>query len=377
MWAYDSAADTHVCNDRSQFVTFSSHQGDLLVGDTKSSIEGIGLVYLSFGDTTFDLYETLYVPRFHLNILSAKRARKGGVYHNQRLNQLKREDGTPICSTSDETGITLIQREQSMPTTLPLYPQKSFNTTSIQQQQDKSIVLLSSTKPSSTKGTDNLWHQRLGHPSLDTVKHLESASTGVVVDHFSAEKITCEPCLLSKAKRQISRRPIHIGDQAFETLHWDLIHLSPGINKIHYASHAYCPVTKYHLLTNIGRKNQIQLSLQQMIDFTRIQFNIRIKRIHLDGDRSIDADKLRNQGIEVIVSPPYQPEQNPFAERSGGIIVSRARAMIIQAALPEHLWPEAVQTAVYLINRTPNKQLDWKSPYQALYDSLDQKPGYM
>ncbi|KAJ5125243.1 hypothetical protein N7448_004570 [Penicillium atrosanguineum] len=114
-----------------------------------------------------------------------------------------------------------------------------------------------------------------------------------------------------------------------------------------------------------------------MIDFARIQFNIRIKRIHLDGDRSIDADKLRNQGIEVVVSPPYQPEQNPFAERSGGIIVSRARAMIIQAALPEHLWPEAVQTAVYLINRTPNKQLDWKSPYQALYDSLDQKPGYM
>ncbi|KAJ5665600.1 uncharacterized protein N7477_008048 [Penicillium maclennaniae] len=53
VWVYDSAADTYICND-------------------------------------------------------PKRAKKGGVYHNQRLNRLKTEDGTPICKTSDDTGITLI-----------------------------------------------------------------------------------------------------------------------------------------------------------------------------------------------------------------------------------------------------------------------------
>ncbi|KAJ5684591.1 uncharacterized protein N7477_000936 [Penicillium maclennaniae] len=131
VWAYDSAADTHVCNDRSQFVTFSPFKGSLFVGDTKTSIQGRGLVYLSFGNTTFDLHETLYVPGFHMNILSAQRAKKGGVYHNQRLNRLEKEDGTPICKTSDDTGITLIlgyqdkpmHKEQISLATLSLSPQ--------------------------------------------------------------------------------------------------------------------------------------------------------------------------------------------------------------------------------------------------------------
>ncbi|KAJ5665599.1 uncharacterized protein N7477_008047 [Penicillium maclennaniae] len=126
------------------------------------------------------------------------------------------------------------------------------------------------------KGSDSLWHQRLGHPSLDTVKHLEASTTGVVIDHFSAKKQPCETCLISKAQRQVSRRPMHIGDQPFETLHWDLIHLGPGINNILYASHTYCPVTKYHLLVTIARKHLIQLLLQQMIDFTGTVISTRI-----------------------------------------------------------------------------------------------------
>ncbi|KAJ6104196.1 hypothetical protein N7523_010516 [Penicillium sp. IBT 18751x] len=404
VWAYDSAADTHVCNDRSQFATFSSYEGDLLVGDTKASIKGKGLVYLRFENTTFDLYETLYVPHFHLNILSAKRAKKGGVYHNQRLDRLEKKDGIPICKTSDDTGITLIlghknelmQKGRGSPGSPSLHLQTAFNTTKEpllsmngkpnpkndtdkpkDEPKDELKAFASSYDPPTLKGSDSLWHQRLGHPSIEAIKHLDTSTMGVKVDHFSAEKPPCETCQVSKAQRQVSRRPMHIGDHPFETLHWDLIHLGPGINNILYASHAYCPVTKYHLLVTIARKHLIQSSLQQMIDFVRNQFGIRIKRIHLDGDRNIYEDRLQNQGIEVITSPPYQPEQNPFAERSGAVIISRARAMIIQASLPEYLWPEAVQAAAYMLNRTPNKQLGWKTPYQALFDSLDPKLGYM
>lgn len=222
------------------------------MGDTKASIQGKGLVYLSFENTTFDLYETLYVPRFHINILSAKRAKKGGIYHNQRLNRLKKEHRTPICNTSDETGITLILRHQNKPmqynnipiAALTLLPQKTIDTTTIEPKdngyipindndkpkKDDPIALASSYNLSSLKGSESLWHQRLGHPSLDTVKYLENSITGAVVDHFLAEKPSYETYLISKAKRQVSRRPIHTRDYPFETLYWDLIHLSPGIN---------------------------------------------------------------------------------------------------------------------------------------------------
>jgi hypothetical protein len=49
----------------------------------------------------------------------------------------------------------------------------------------------------------------------------------------------------------------------------------------------------------------------------------------------------------------------------------RARAMRIEAHLPEDLWPEACKTAPYLLNRTPTtKQLGWKTPLETLQQAL-------
>lgn len=58
----------------------------------------------------------------------------------------------------------------------------------------------------------------------------------------------------------------------------------------------------------------------------------------------------------------YTPEQNGFAESSGKIICTVARAIRIQSGFREELWPELVRTAVYLLNRTPKIGLDWATP---------------
>src|SRR5204863_1388254 len=88
-----------------------------------------------------------------------------------------------------------------------------------------------------------------------------------------------------------------------------------------------------------------------------------------DGERSLGKkfqDWIKSKGITLETSAPYTPEQNGSAERSGGVIISRARAMRVHANLPEHLWPEIVPAAAYVLNRTPNKQLDWKTPLEVL-----------
>src|SRR5207253_2283515 len=59
------------------------------------------------------------------------------------------------------------------------------------------------------------------------------------------------------------------------------------------------------------------------------------------------------------------------AERSGATLIRRARAIRIDAKLPENLWPEAFITAGYLTNRTPSKQLDWKTPFEILERALN------
>jgi hypothetical protein len=63
-----------------------------------------------------------------------------------------------------------------------------------------------------------------------------------------------------------------------------------------------------------------------------------------------------------------RPIYHGAAERSGGLIITKARLIRINANLPENLWPEVIIAAGYLVNRMPCKQLDWKSPIQVLQE---------
>ncbi len=70
------------------------------------------------------------------------------------------------------------------------------------------------------------------------------------------------------------------------------------------------------------------------------------------------------------MSAPYTHAQNGTAEQSGGVIVAKAIALRIDACLPENIWPEAVQAAGYLANRSPTKSLDRVTPFETLYTAL-------
>ena len=68
--------------------------------------------------------------------------------------------------------------------------------------------------------------------------------------------------------------------------------------------------------------------------------------------------QIRQEGLTIEQSAPYTPQQNGAAEQSGGVIITKARTMQIEAHLPEEIWPEPVKAARYLVNRTPSNQLN-------------------
>lgn len=64
--------------------------------------------------------------------------------------------------------------------------------------------------------------------------------------------------------------------------------------------------------------------------------------------------KLRaDHGIAWEPCAPYSQNQNGVVERSIGIILSRVRALMIQASLFEKLWAEAFMISIFLINISP------------------------
>ena len=52
------------------------------------------------------------------------------------------------------------------------------------------------------------------------------------------------------------------------------------------------------------------------------------------------------------------------AERMNQTLVQRARCMRIDAGLSKQFWVEAVNTAAYLVNKSPSTAIDFKTPQE-------------
>ena len=113
--------------------------------------------------------------------------------------------------------------------------------------------------------------------------------------------------------------------------------------------------------------------LQAFKDFKALvenQTGLRIKRFCYDngtGEYTNELFKafLREKGINKEPSPPYEHWFNGVVERKIRTVEETARCLLFQANLPDWLWPEAIDTAVYLRNRSPTSALSNKTPFEA------------
>lgn len=70
-------------------------------------------------------------------------------------------------------------------------------------------------------------------------------------------------------------------------------------------------------------------------------------------------------GMERQLTVRYTPQQNGVAERKNRTIEEMTNSMLHEKGLPKIFWGEAVNTAVYLLNRCPTKALANKTPFEA------------
>jgi transposase InsO family protein len=71
------------------------------------------------------------------------------------------------------------------------------------------------------------------------------------------------------------------------------------------------------------------------------------------------------QGMKHFTTTPYTPQQNGVVVRRNQTVVDMARCLLKSKGLLGEFWGEAVSTAVYLLNRTPTKSLQGRTPYEA------------
>ena len=236
-----------------------------------------------------------------------------------------------------------------------------------------------SSKPLVSTASKDIWHRRLGHVSMDAIEHLPDALSGVqVVRSQTLPKSStspCEGCAVANLQHQISRRPAQRASRPFERVHFDLIQMNRAYNGDEWAMHFMCDKVRSHYGYTFRKKSDARATVQDFTAFVKRQYDQDILVWHTDGEKVLEqrsfGDWLREEGFIFETSAPYTQAQNGSAERAGGVIMRKARAMRIEAKLPENLWPEFFKSAVYITNRTPTKQLGWLTPIETLHRELN------
>jgi transposase InsO family protein len=77
------------------------------------------------------------------------------------------------------------------------------------------------------------------------------------------------------------------------------------------------------------------------------------------------ADYCAAKGVHRQHTTPYSPHQNGIIEHRNGTVVATARSMLKAKGLPIWFWGEAVNAAVYVLNRCPTKSVDGIISFEA------------
>lgn len=117
----------------------------------------------------------------------------------------------------------------------------------------------------------------------------------------------------------------------------------------------------------LHNKTEVPYIFRQFIIDNINQYNLKPKTIKSDNSTEFTSAEFRSiinkHGIHHQFTCLYIPQQNGRVECKHQHIIQVARALKVQASIPDEYWEECVLTAVYLINRTPTLTLDNETPF--------------
>lgn len=236
------------------------------------------------------------------------------------------------------------------------------------------------------KSESLLWHRRLGHLNYQDLCKLRTIADGIV---FRSTQLV-EPCIDCLKGKQSRFRFPQQGSRAtklLELVHSDLCgpieqsSLGGARYFITFIEDFSRKVFVYFLPSKTGIlevfqsfkslvQNQAGCNIQEIqprsSKIVEDKGGNMIKILRTDnGGEYVNREfqnYLRSCGIRFQTTCPYTPQQNGLAERMNRTLVEKARCMLFGAKLDKSFWAEAISTAAYLTNRSPNRNLEMKTP---------------
>lgn len=220
-----------------------------------------------------------------------------------------------------------------------------------------------------------LLHWRLGHTSLDYMKHLQKHEEKLKKVKFDREILDCEICILAKMESLPFKNNRSRSDRPLHTIHVDTMGKItpasfPGENR--FIVVLVDDHTRYARAYCVNHKSESGDCLERFLTHMRNLLGKNEKVCYIRGDNGTEftggkfSEIMKKEGISSDFAPPYTPELNGTAERFNKTIQKIMRALMIESGLPKTMWVLAVEAAVHIYNRTPHKGIEFKTPLQMI-----------
>ncbi|KPJ19636.1 Retrovirus-related Pol polyprotein from transposon TNT 1-94 [Papilio machaon] len=213
-----------------------------------------------------------------------------------------------------------------------------------------------------------LWHQRMGHLNFNDLNKIIENTEGMKVLKKKETNLTCITCLEAKQTRLPFKHKGTGTTKLLELVHSDVCGPmeTESLGGAKYFLTFTDDYSKKIFVYFLQKKSEVIDKLKEFKKYVENQLECKIKCLRTDNglefiNKNI-SDLLKGDGITHQTTVPYTPQQNGVAERLNRTLVEKAKCMLLNAKLSKQFWAEAVQTAAYLLNRTPTKSLKYKTP---------------
>ena len=219
-----------------------------------------------------------------------------------------------------------------------------------------------------------LWHQRLGHISIEKIKKL--VNDGVLSTLDFADFETCVNCINGKQTNK-SKKGAKRSTNLLEIIHTDICCPDMDANSPKYFITFIDDYSRYMYLYLLRSKDEALDAFKVFKAEVENQCGKHIKIVRSDrgGEyygkytengqaHGAFAKFLQENGIVAQYTMPGSPDQNGVAERRNRTLMDMVRSMRSNKKLPQFLWTETLKTAVYILNRVPTKAVS-KTPFES------------
>ena len=187
--------------------------------------------------------------------------------------------------------------------------------------------------------SERLWHNRLAHANLGSIKELAKRNAVIGLDlSLPIRKVNdCKDCMRGNQAKLSLRSKASQARKCGEISHSGVCGMMPvpSFGGSRYYVSFIDKFSRYIIVVPMQYKSEVLDKFKQFDNWLECKFERKIKTLHSDGSGEYVAchQYLAKVGIERNKIPPCTPELNGMAERTNRTLMESARVLIYHAKM--------------------------------------------